>query len=175
MAVQALLRCLSPSHGRALIYVWATQQDELSKRSIPSPPTTSPVQDEQHSEGAQSGTGKDVFVPWTLTSVAPQGDSEATPNKKLILKAESTPEKSTSEHQQRNELVAFNRYYHMFDKGELRLLVKEAATEIGIEEQAETDRRRDCSDSDTAKTFLEFVRDDWERSNFYVELRLWTM
>ncbi len=51
-------------------------------------------------------------------------------------------EKSTSEHQQRNELVAFNRYYHMFDKGELRLLVKEAAAEIGIEEQAETDRRR---------------------------------
>lgn len=73
VAVQSLLRCLSPSHGRALIYVWATQQDELSKRSIPLASTNSSMEHESQSE-ALGGTGKDVFVPWTLTSGARAGD-----------------------------------------------------------------------------------------------------
>ncbi|CAK5277752.1 unnamed protein product [Mycena citricolor] len=48
-SVQRLLRAVSENNGRVLIYVWATKQDELSKRTIP--------RDEQ-----------DVFVPWSLAS-----------------------------------------------------------------------------------------------------------
>lgn len=53
-AIQTLLRSVSPSHGRILIYVWAVEQDNLSKRYIP--PT------EENSNSA----GRDVFVPWVL-------------------------------------------------------------------------------------------------------------
>jgi tRNA (uracil-5-)-methyltransferase TRM9 len=42
---------VSPEHGRVLIYVWAVEQDGLSKRSIP----------ESHIEKEE---GQDVFVPW---------------------------------------------------------------------------------------------------------------
>lgn len=45
---------MSPSHGRILIYVWAVEQGNLSKRYIP--PTG----------GDSSSAGRDVFVPWVL-------------------------------------------------------------------------------------------------------------
>jgi tRNA (uracil-5-)-methyltransferase TRM9 len=47
---QRLLEAVAPSHGRVLIYVWATEQDALSKREVP----------------ADTGDGQDVFVPWVL-------------------------------------------------------------------------------------------------------------
>ncbi|KAG9098743.1 tRNA methyltransferase, has a role in tRNA modification [Ceratobasidium sp. 370] len=34
-AVAAILDCLDPNGGRALIYVWAVDQDDLSKRVVP--------------------------------------------------------------------------------------------------------------------------------------------
>jgi len=55
LAIEALLRCISPSHGRALVYVWATKQDDLSKRILPSKDRVDPIQ------------GLDVFVPWVLS------------------------------------------------------------------------------------------------------------
>ncbi|KAK0459600.1 S-adenosyl-L-methionine-dependent methyltransferase [Desarmillaria tabescens] len=53
MAVQRLLEAVSASHGRVLIYVWAIEQDELSKRTVPT---------SSHS----SQNGQDVLVPWVL-------------------------------------------------------------------------------------------------------------
>jgi len=175
LAVQSLLRCLSPKHGRALIYVWATQQDELSKRAIPSQPSNSSAERESqfNKEGVRAATGKDVFVPWTLTCGAPTRDLQAVGNSQK-LESTSGPKKSSP-------LIppeinaSFNRYYHMFDKGELRRLVKEAARDLGIEERATLGDSRGSSESAIEATFLEFVCDDWERSNFYVEVRLWTI
>ena len=46
---------MSASHGRILIYVWAIEQDQLSKRSIP-----------EAENSVVSGT--DVFVPWVLST-----------------------------------------------------------------------------------------------------------
>jgi len=54
----ALLHALAPSHGRLLIYVWATDQDALSKRDVPS--------------GSQ-----DVHVPWVHQQ--PDGTTEGAP------------------------------------------------------------------------------------------------
>ena len=112
-----------------LIYVWAVEQDELSKRHIPAETAVD--------------AGVDVFVPWVLSakmktpSDAPQGESRV-----------------------------YNRYYHMFARGELRRLVELAAAEmrlvVGMASEASTGRRG-----------LEIVQDGWERSNYYVELRLW--
>lgn len=101
---QRLLKSVSPSHGRVLIYVWAIEQDSLSKRNIPV-------------DGVPSNDGQDVFVPWTTA-----------------------------------DGKVYNRYYHMFAQGELSALVQQAADEVGER--------------------ISVVQDGWERSNYYVEVRL---
>lgn len=93
----------------------------------------------------------------------------------LVQITEFIIERSTTTQAQQTETLAYNRYYHMFDEGELRLLVKQAAANLGIEERTDTSADQTCSDPGMSRTFLEFVRDDWERSNFYVELKLWTV
>jgi len=62
LAVKRLLQSVSSSHGRILIYVWAVEQDEQSKRKIP-------IGDEQ-----TTGSGKDVIVPWVLSATTPEKD-----------------------------------------------------------------------------------------------------
>jgi tRNA (uracil-5-)-methyltransferase TRM9 len=58
----------------------------------------------------------------------------------------------------------FNRYYHMFDDGELAGLVTLAAEELGlVVGRPSTGSLRG----------VEIVQDGWERSNHYVELRRW--
>lgn len=54
-SLQRLLESVSSSHGRILIYVWAVEQDELSKRKIPTGDETT------------LASGKDVVVPWVLS------------------------------------------------------------------------------------------------------------
>ncbi|CAL1704488.1 unnamed protein product [Somion occarium] len=141
LAVQRLLKCLSPSHGRCLIYVWAIEQDELSKRTVP---TESP---------AENG-GQDVFVPWVLKS---QGQ----PKRKIQPETDRSPI-PTSQDQEK----VFNRYYHMFAKGELRTLVCEAAQGMGLQIGNQPEGA-------SGVVGIEIVQDDWERSNYYVELRRW--
>ncbi|KAL0580271.1 tRNA methyltransferase, has a role in tRNA modification [Marasmius crinis-equi] len=122
-AVQRLLQVVSGLHGRILIYVWATEQDELSKREIPNPESTS---------------GSDVFVPWVMA-----GKPEA-------------------------EQHVLNRYYHMFAEGELIALVTEAAQQMGLH----VGPRKEGNPETRG---VEVVQSGWERSNHYVELRLWDM
>lgn len=143
---QSLLRSLSPSHGRALIYVWAVQQDDLSKRAIPVA---------TRNEAREPGSGQDVFVPWVLSSGQGQG-----------REAKNQP---ISDEQIVNPV--FNRYYHMFEQGELRVLVLAAAHELGIfSDPAENIEGH--IEAQTGSSCIEIVKDGWERSNFYVELRL---
>ncbi|KAK2460617.1 hypothetical protein APHAL10511_007087 [Amanita phalloides] len=78
-AVQRLLEAVSSHHGRLLIYVWAVEQDDLSKRKIPI--------------NRDSSSGQDVLIPWVC-----------------------------SEYDRRR---IYNRYYHMFAKGELSELRKD--------------------------------------------------
>jgi len=54
-AIETLLQLISPAHGRLLIYVWAVEQDHLSKRVLPSQKTAQ---------------GQDVFVPWVMPGPA---------------------------------------------------------------------------------------------------------
>ncbi|TCD68890.1 tRNA methyltransferase, has a role in tRNA modification [Steccherinum ochraceum] len=124
-AVQRLIQSVSPSHGRGLIYVWAIEQDGLSKRSIPS-------------EGTEDDTqnpGQDVFVPWVLASQSPKakpkarskGNEDRLPEQNEISK----PPGEAAEGEPQPKV--FNRYYHMFAKGELAALLYEAAESLGLE------------------------------------------
>ncbi|KAF8162893.1 hypothetical protein B0H34DRAFT_299099 [Crassisporium funariophilum] len=137
LAVQRLLQSVSPSHGRVLIYVWAIEQDELSKRKVISDEDPNPL------------SGKDVVVPWVLS-------------KELGVKGQSPVEGGTKPQ-------VFHRYYHMFAKGELSGLVKEAAQELGMLLGPK------LVEGDTYLKGIEIVQDGWERSNYYVELKLWNM
>jgi tRNA (uracil-5-)-methyltransferase TRM9 len=114
-----------------LIYVWAIEQDELSKRKV-------------SSDKAVSAMGVDLVVPWVMS------------------KARS---KTTEPEQDQMKPQVLNRYYHMFAKGELRGLVEEAAQELGLHVGCEV----------TSGAGVEIVQDGWERSNYYVELRLWNL
>jgi len=128
---------VSPSHGRVLVYVWAIEQDQLSKRKVIADEKSPPL------------TGQDVVVPWVLS-------------KELSMKEKQPSEKN-------KEPQIFNRYYHMFAKGELSGLVIEAAQGSGLRVGPKLE-----SGDETLKG-IEIVQDGWERSNYYVELRLWKM
>ena len=135
MAIHRLIQSVSPSHGRLLVYVWAIEQDELSKRKVVAEEEPTPL------------TGKDVVVPWILSKEV--GIQEKQPSDKD------------------KEPQIFNRYYHMFAKGELSGLVMEAAKESGLRVGPKPE-----SGVENLKG-IEIVEDGWERSNYYVELRLW--
>lgn len=162
---QRLLQCVSPMHGRVLIYVWAIEQDELSKRNVPT--------ETQHM------SGQDVFVPWVM--------SQQNPNKKIKPRAKSRRDQDscdgdsasnsygivdkTLEAPMQEEPHIFNRYYHMFAKGELVQLVRDAASELGLHVGPRTDEIVPSE----MKAGMQIVQYGWERSNYYVELRRWTM
>lgn len=153
ISVQSLLRSLSPSHGRGLIYVWAVKQDELSKRAIPR------SNDEMANEEAH---GQDVFVPWVLSNhQKPPPEREGT--------LEPIGQHETTVH---DEPQVFNRYYHMFEKDELRALVLAAANDMGIIAAPSSHTHTENQASNETR-FIDIVKDDWERSNFYVEFRLY--
>ncbi|KAF7966298.1 hypothetical protein HWV62_39221 [Athelia sp. TMB] len=139
---QRLLQSVSPSHGRVLIYVWAIEQDELSKRKVLDKPNL----------GDGEKAGRDVFVPWVLSTpnLKPKGHKTA-----------CTDTEATSQPQ------VFNRYYHMFAKGELTGLVLEAAKDLGLNAGPP-----DGEHFGHAKG-IEIVQDGWERSNYYIELQCW--
>jgi len=62
----------------------------------------------------------------------------------------------------------------MFEDGELRDLICEAAKNMGFL-IGPPPKDVEKSQGRTDVTYgLEIVEDSWERSNFYVELRLWT-
>ena len=63
--------------------------------------------------------------------------------------------------------AVFNRYYHLFEEGELRELLSDAARELNIHEESRDSKRPGF------RNYIEIVRDDWERSNYYVEFRLY--
>ncbi|KAH7924578.1 hypothetical protein BV22DRAFT_1034985 [Leucogyrophana mollusca] len=159
LAVQRLLQCVSSKHGRVLIYVWAIEQDELSKRKLP------PSGQGQPSQNLARGCepGQDVFVPWVLSQ--PNSTKHNTQNVEETA-APSVYEAKTGAAAPNSEV--YNRYYHMFAKGELTQLTHDAARGLGLcigspDGFAEANLRG-----------IDIVQDGWERSNYFVELRCWT-
>lgn len=133
--------------------MWAIEQDNLSKRSIPQ-------------SGAAQSAGQDVFVPWVLASQTKakqrnprKGVNDAEGPQRLLQAGQVDAELS-----EQKPAPVFNRYYHMFAKGELTQLVQDAAEAIGLVVGSE---------SKEVSRGIEIAQNGWERSNYYVEIRRW--
>lgn len=136
--------------------MWAIEQDELSKRSIP-------TSSAEGSELNSSAEGRDVFVPWVLAQ-----SQEAKPKGRQKGKRghQDAPDVTTSSSQQK----VFDRYYHMFANGELHELVVKAASDMGL---VIGDAPAGGLETGSERLGVQIVQDGWERSNYYVELRRW--
>ncbi|KAI9510236.1 hypothetical protein F5148DRAFT_977089 [Russula earlei] len=145
---------VSPTHGRILIYVWAIEQDEHSKRTIPVPGQVRTCADGGEESPA---SGQDVFVPWVLSLVSGNAISKV-------------PTTGQSRNISKNTPNAIRRYYHMFSKGELLGLVQNAAQEMGLRVGRPSN---DDADQTNVTDGVEIVSSGWERSNYYVELQRW--
>ncbi|KAF8275098.1 hypothetical protein EI94DRAFT_1768400 [Lactarius quietus] len=152
-AVKRLLESVSPRHGRVLIYVWAIEQDEHSKRVVPVPDRETGAHADV--DGEPSASGQDVFVPWSLATG--KARSEATKIKEASDTPETTPE-------------VVQRYYHMFAKGELGKLVQAATQEMGLNVGPPHMSQVEGFENTEG---IEVVASGWERSNYYIELWRW--
>ena len=99
--------------------------------------------------------GQDVFVPWVLS---------AENARTKVQRTEQT------QNAPKDRPDAIQRYYHMFAKGELRELVQLAVQEIGLEVDSPF---LDEADTVKATEGVEIVKNGWERSNYYIELKRW--
>ncbi|KAH7889455.1 hypothetical protein F5I97DRAFT_1801682 [Phlebopus sp. FC_14] len=149
LAIKRLLQCISRTHGRILIYVWAVEQDELSKRRIPTDKTQNvkPV-------------GRDVFVPWVMQHTGARNTPRRRlPSGKDVAQLEVANAQAIGE-----TPPLYKRYYHMFAKGELANLTCAAAQEMDLVIGSPKSANRQG---------VEIIQDGWERSNYYIELRCW--
>ena len=105
-SIQSLFKSVLLNNARILIYVWALEQGEDSRRAVPENSTTS-----------ASNQGLDVWVPWV----------------------------------HRVENKVYNRYYHLFQKGELRNLTEIAAQSLNIN--------------------IEILQEGYEKDNWYIEVK----
>lgn len=142
--------------------MWAIEQDDLSKRHVP---------DEFSSENTIAGAGRDVFVPWVLSTPKAQGQSKSNTKSERQVDIGDPPDNENNKKSQPPQPQIFNRYYHMFAPGELAELVRSAASDMGLyvgpQYLAETQAML------ASRGGVEILQDGWERSNYYVELRRW--
>lgn len=96
-----------------------------------------------------------MFVPWVLQKQQKPGSGSTS--------RQSTPQTVPEEQHEDRPPQVFNRYYHMFAKGELTELVTDAAKSLGLQVGS-------CVEGMTG---IEITQEGWERSNYYVELRRW--
>lgn len=162
-AIQRLLECVSSQHGRILVYVWAIEQDKLSKRAIPTHQSRDPTD--------TMARGQDVFVPWMLTDSKPQYKAD----KGTSGKSETQPGTASQQVEEgafeKPKQARYDRYYHMFAEGELLDLACEAAREMGLKVGP---RSLEFDNNPKANVQgAEVMQSGWERSNYYVEMRRW--
>jgi tRNA (uracil-5-)-methyltransferase TRM9 len=130
--------------------VWATEQDDASKRVVPSNPSHS------DDENVATGTGQDALVPWVLTQSQPHNANDP-----------ATP--------QDNQNQVYQRYYHFFAPGELRELVCLAGRSLDLDVGVPPNPGHDPIPTSTrpCRRGMEIVNEGWERSNYYIEVKLW--
>lgn len=99
-AVREILRTVKPG-GQILIFVWALEQEKSTKSK-------------------RNFTHQDVFVPW---------HSKSGPSKPQKIETPAPTDKSTVvlNSEDGTAEVVYNRYYHLFVKGELEGVIAEAA------------------------------------------------
>ncbi|KAG9031113.1 tRNA methyltransferase, has a role in tRNA modification [Tulasnella sp. JGI-2019a] len=190
-AVQALLRAVRSNGGRILIYVWAVEQDPLSKRVIPETNHASATSVETTGPGSSGSKAalkeQDLLVPWLVNPPPAPAATTQKPSRRQRKHAKEVtavavsagPEDSmglSSLQPGALETKVFQRYYHFFEADELHNLVCEAAAfmelQIGSPPHRDQDYSLSVGSTKTTKG-VEIVNEGWERSNLYIELRLW--
>lgn len=196
------------------MYVWAVEQDVLSKRVLPdasthmapSIATTSPGV--ARSPAVPSSKEKDLLVPWVMTPPSapstrrPKGPaakammpgiSQPTSVSDRVLDAGSSQQLPLSVVQEGHpptgpkppvQAQVFQRYYHFFESQELHDLVCEAASALGLAVGSAPSSApvlspghgfHNPSPPTGTTSGVEIVQEGWERSNLYIDLRLWHM
>ncbi|KAF8607990.1 hypothetical protein BDV93DRAFT_487981 [Ceratobasidium sp. AG-I] len=161
-AVKAILDSLLPSGGRALLYVWAVEQDGLSKRVVPDTVSGEP----------SSSKAQDVLVPWIMQQQQqpkpksksrrgrPKPDSTQTQDPTDSSAPTPTPEQPSA--------PVFQRYYHLFVAGELTKLATTAAEQLGLTVGPKPSEG-------SGQQGVQISDEGWERSNLYIELTRWSL
>ncbi|KAF5111620.1 hypothetical protein DV453_000265 [Geotrichum candidum] len=118
-SVRRILNTIRPG-GRALIYVWALEQ-ENSRR------------------GYHEGMDQDVLVPWVLQNkqkkkkkqppVRRKKNDSKGENEEPLPEARQEPENKEQEEEKKEEVVK-QRYYHLYKKGELEADVEVAGGKV---------------------------------------------
>ncbi|KDQ19744.1 hypothetical protein BOTBODRAFT_51154 [Botryobasidium botryosum FD-172 SS1] len=198
LAVEALLHALSPKHGRLLLYVWAIEQDDASKRVVPTLDSHSTSPGEAEGDMAEE-KAQDVLVPWVLPTQSSAAGEATSPAKrksreKARKQATDEPQAPTStEPEVASETMLdppphstdvpspnqiYQRYYHFFAPGELSSLTLSAARSLNLSvgpppapESYPTARGTLVREG--VERGIEVVNQGWERSNYYLEARLW--
>ena len=107
--------------------------------------------------------GQDVFIPWVLSSQPAQKKRKG--RTRRCRKQDEATQVDEQQSQSTEQPQVFNRYYHMFARGELQRLVHEAARELDLVVASSLDSEHHKG--------IELIQDGWERSNYYVEVRCW--
>ncbi|XP_061923234.1 alkylated DNA repair protein alkB homolog 8-like [Entelurus aequoreus] len=134
-AAKELLRLLKPG-GRALIYVWALEQEHqqqkskyLKDRNLPEERDSTNRQDGAHQRPAGDDklsvhtnrtafSSQDLLVPWHLKEKSPKGSKDSSPNSPASRKCPSVTPRGIAN----SPAPVFHRYYHVFQQGELERL-----------------------------------------------------
>ncbi|KAA1069846.1 tRNA methyltransferase, has a role in tRNA modification [Puccinia graminis f. sp. tritici] len=158
-AVKLLLSSVKPSRpsstGRILIFVWAHEQGQKSRRKwakgtlLPAPelgssPSTSSIEPDLEKFEELSNL-QDVLVPWVLNNNSDQKSTE--------------------------KLTTYNRYYHLFREGELIELVKCAAESLELS-FTQLHSNLPQSTPPPQKDWCLIKRHGWEADNWWVEVEL---
>lgn len=158
----------------------ARQMDKLETARMPSSadahkqadadsPPGAAVAALEHEEGeAEPQQGRDVFVPWRLQQQQQQKQKRKPQGNAKVSKATNTTSESDSaqvsgqgenpsgkeREEEKEKEKTYQRYYHLFQSGELKSLVLEARDDLGLQDSLEVDDD-----------------EEWEQGNWCIQAR----
>ncbi|MBW0482398.1 hypothetical protein O181_022113 [Austropuccinia psidii MF-1] len=144
---------LSNRVGRLLVFVWAHEQGEKSRRMwtkgtlLPAPliESTQVASSSDCAQEPQSFGSQDVLVPWVLNNI--RKNNETIPQ------------------------TTYNRYYHLFREGELMNLVKSAAQSLKLSFVSDPPVLLDSA-SDNRSDYCLIKNHGWEADNWWIEAEI---
>ncbi|WVQ79784.1 hypothetical protein IAT38_001884 [Cryptococcus sp. DSM 104549] len=182
-SVQVLIRplklSLKPPFSRFMIYVWAYEQGEASRRkmgtaaSAAGQPTDAGATDtgklENQKEASEKEKVQDVLVPWVLAPKKGETSRKPKPNPKTrrvrggAPPAEPEVPPPAEPEVPQSEPQVYHRYYHLFVQGELQQMVEEAGREEGFEVLAND------AEPTPGTRWLRSKGVGWEADNWWLE------
>lgn len=162
LSVQRLMRTLhlrrTAPHSRFLIYVWAFEQGENSKRKMGT------------LGGDSTANAQDVLVPWVLQPLQQQQSKPRQKRRPKGQRGEPAAEEPSAAPPAVEPAPTppapqvYHRYYHLFVSGELEQLVADAASIEGFGVVTTAP-----SSESSPGPWLRIVKSGYERDNWWLE------